>query len=334
MIIITNPHDKFFKEIFGNKENVIDFINGIFPKEITTNLDMDTLTLDKNSYIDEHLQEYFSDVVYNCMYKGKIPIKITILFEHKSYYVQYPGIQLLKYMVQTWDHEMDQEDEDIKPIIPIVVYHGKKKWNSKPIWKYFKGINENLKRFIPDFEYILTDLSKYSDPEIRDVLFKNALLKTALLVMKNIFNQKKLEKHLRDYFELIKEYYEKEKGLKFTDSLIVYLFYAGNIDLTKMVETVKKISHRGGEVAMSTAAKLIEEWKEEGIEQGIEKTKAEDIANDQELLIKFLTMKFGKALTQKDKKFINKTKDYGKLRKALESILAATNKNEVLDKLK
>ncbi|MCP4132293.1 MAG: Rpn family recombination-promoting nuclease/putative transposase [bacterium] len=330
MIIITNPHDKFFKEIFGNKENVIDFINGIFPKEITKNLDMETLALDKNSYIDEHLQEYFSDVVYNCIYKGKIPIKITILFEHKSYYVQYPGIQLLKYMVQTWDHQMDQEGEDITPVIPIVVYHGKKKWNSKPIWKYFKGIDENLKRFMPDFEYILTDLSKYSDHEIVDVLFKNALVKSAILVMKNIFDRDKLKKHTKDYFEIAESYFGEEKGLKFIDSLLRYLLYGGGLHPTDVAEEVKKISHRGGKAVMTAAEKLVEELKLEGIK----KERAKGIAEYQELLIKFLTTKFGKALTQKDKKFIIKTKDHDKLKAALESILAATEKNEVLDKLK
>ena len=34
-------------------ENVADFINGIFPEEIKTNLDLNSLVMDNNSYIDE-----------------------------------------------------------------------------------------------------------------------------------------------------------------------------------------------------------------------------------------------------------------------------------------
>ena len=49
---ITNPHDKFFKETFSVQGNVIDFLQGTFPKEILEKLDLSALTLDSNTYID------------------------------------------------------------------------------------------------------------------------------------------------------------------------------------------------------------------------------------------------------------------------------------------
>jgi len=61
---IFNPHDKFFKETFSIRENVIDFLKGTFPEEIFKKLDLSTLTRDNNSYIDEELKEHFSDIVY------------------------------------------------------------------------------------------------------------------------------------------------------------------------------------------------------------------------------------------------------------------------------
>ncbi len=56
---IYNPHDKFFKETFSIRENVIDFLEGIFSEEIVKKLDLSTLSLDNNSYIDEELKEHF-----------------------------------------------------------------------------------------------------------------------------------------------------------------------------------------------------------------------------------------------------------------------------------
>ncbi len=53
---IINPHDAFFKEIFSDKENTVDFIQGVLPEELKKDLDLSTLTLDNNSYVDEELK--------------------------------------------------------------------------------------------------------------------------------------------------------------------------------------------------------------------------------------------------------------------------------------
>ena len=58
---IFNPHDKFFKETFSIRENVIDFLQGTFPEEILNKLDLSTLTLSNNSYIDKELKEHFEE---------------------------------------------------------------------------------------------------------------------------------------------------------------------------------------------------------------------------------------------------------------------------------
>lgn len=80
-----NPHDKFFKEIFSKKEEVQDLIINTLPKYLTNKIDFSSLQLDNTSYVDEELKTSFSDLVYNCIYKGKTTIKISLLLEHKSY---------------------------------------------------------------------------------------------------------------------------------------------------------------------------------------------------------------------------------------------------------
>ena len=63
---IFNPHDKFFKETFSIRENVVDFLKGTFAEEMVEKLDLSTLIQDNTSYIDEELKEHFSDIVYTC----------------------------------------------------------------------------------------------------------------------------------------------------------------------------------------------------------------------------------------------------------------------------
>ena len=70
MTDISNPHDKFFKEIITDKENALDFLKAVLPAKLCKNLDFSTLGIDNNSYVDEDLSENFSDTVYNCVYKN------------------------------------------------------------------------------------------------------------------------------------------------------------------------------------------------------------------------------------------------------------------------
>ncbi len=91
-----------FKTVFSKKEAVAEFIERLLPKDISQHIDLESLELDSTEYTDEQLKTYCSDVVYNCNYISKeknkvIPIKISLLFEHKSYPEKYPHFQLMRY---------------------------------------------------------------------------------------------------------------------------------------------------------------------------------------------------------------------------------------------
>ena len=263
---IFNPHDKFFKETFSIRENVIDFLQGTFPESVLKKLNLSTLTIDNNSYIDEELKEHFSDIVYTCFY-GNNELKITLLFEHKSYPVTCPYLQLLKYLLKIWETNIKQS-ENLLPVIPVILYHGEKVWRVVRFSEYFKGIDKEFLRFIPEFEYLLTDLSKYSNEEIKNKVFSKVSLEMALLTMRNIFNETELESNLKAFYEIGEQYFEEEKGLKFLESIIRYLYSSTEIGVGKVVDTIKEISERGGEVGMTTAMELIEKGRIKGKLEG------------------------------------------------------------------
>lgn len=263
---IFNPHDKFFKETFSIRENVIDFLKGTFPPEIFKKLDLSTLTRDNNSYIDEELKEHFSDIVYTCSCKDT-ELRISLLFEHKSYSGTCPHLQLLKYLLKIWEANMKQTERLI-PVIPVILYHGKEPWKVRRFSDYFGGTDEIFCRFVPEFEYLLTDLSKYSNEEIKQEIFQKVSLEIALLIMRNILNEKELEKNLKDFLEIGRQYFEEEEGLKFLESVIRYLYSSTEIEVGKVVNIIKEISEKGGEMGTTTAAKLIEKGKIEGKLEG------------------------------------------------------------------
>ena len=117
---ITNPHDLIFKQTQRHIENAVDYIKGTFPQNLVKNLDLAKLKLEESSYTTEELKEYFSDLVYQCTYKGTTEIKITLLFEHKSYKPQYPLLKLLQYMLNIWDRQLNKK-QSLTPIIPVLL---------------------------------------------------------------------------------------------------------------------------------------------------------------------------------------------------------------------
>ena len=61
------------------------------------------------------------------------------------------------------NRDIKRADIEIPIIIPLVVYHNKDDWNIKmtlgEMIPNFNSLPDNLKKYIPDFEYILSDLS-------------------------------------------------------------------------------------------------------------------------------------------------------------------------------
>ena len=257
-----NPHDRFFKETFSKKEEVQDLIVNTLPEELTRGIDFTSLQLDNTSYIDNKLKENFSDIVYNCKYKGKETIKIALLLEHKSYKPAYPHIQILRYLLNIWETNIKQKEKLI-PVIPIIIYHGKEKWQTKRFIDYFTGIDKELEHFLPEFEFLLTDLSDYSDEEIQN-LFQTITVQISLLLMKNIFEEIKLLNKLPIIFSKINAIVETEQGEKFLLSVFSYLLYSTEIDEKELMKTITPISKKGGEIIMTTATRL----RQEGIKEG------------------------------------------------------------------
>ena len=260
-----NSHDSFFKALFSRKNDVIEFVEKTFPKELTSKLHLDTLEIDKTEYIDNKLRSNFSDLVYNCKYGNGITVKISLLLEHKSYAEAYPHFQLLGYMQKIWQTQLKQ-NQKLTPIIPVIFYHGKQKWHQKNFEEYFDYIDATLQKYIPKFDYQLIDISTLTDEQIIK-LFENIELRIAILLMKNIFYEQKILQELGKFFAGLDKLLQTPEGEEFFDMLTAYLFYTTQIETQKFVSKMRTISPNAGEKFISTAMRL----KMEGRKMGIEK---------------------------------------------------------------
>ena len=53
-----NIHDKFFKGTMSKPEAAKDFLQELLPSNIKSLINLDTLKLERGSYVDEKLKEY------------------------------------------------------------------------------------------------------------------------------------------------------------------------------------------------------------------------------------------------------------------------------------
>ena len=83
--------------------------------------------------------------------------------------------------------------------------------------------------------------------------------------MKNIMNDAELEKNLRDFLEMGRLYFEEERGLKFLESVIRYLYQGSDEKLQNtMVKSIKAISEKGGDIVMTIAKSLEKKGEKNG----------------------------------------------------------------------
>ncbi len=262
---IINSHDRFFKSLFSNKNGVREFVSKTISQNIVEKLDLNTLKIDNTEYLDNRLNSSFSDLVYNCKYGKGSKVKISLLFEHKSQPEKFPHFQLLGYMLRIWELQIKQ-NEELTPIMPIIFYHGKKKWNNLEFHKYFGELDNEIRNFIPKFDYEIIDTSTYSDKELREH-FNNIELQVGLLVVKNIFNEQKMLEQIGYLSDQINELLQTKEGKDFFDSISIYMLNSTEIASDKYRELMETISTQAEKQFVSTAQKL----RFEGIETGIEK---------------------------------------------------------------
>ncbi|MBN2436547.1 MAG: Rpn family recombination-promoting nuclease/putative transposase, partial [Spirochaetes bacterium] len=246
-----NEHDKLFKEIESVKENAADLIRSVFPKEIKNEIDLESLQLDNNSYIDKQLKEHYTDLVYNCKRKVNHSVKISLLFEHKSYKPKNEYLQLLRYMINIWSYQ-EKNNENLTLIVPIIFYHGKQRWTIFTLKDFFQGCNNDWAQFVPDFRYLLTDVARYDDETIKKKLYKREFNRALALIFKYINNESLLFEKLYDIMYQLKDYLDNEKDVQLIMSFLTYMMSYTNITPEHLMTITRQISEKGESVVMST----------------------------------------------------------------------------------
>lgn len=274
MTDISNPHDRFFREVFSRLELSSEFLSKQLPPAIAATLDFSTLDLRPGSFLDEELQQYYSDLLFRVRLQTGRPAHVYVLLEHKSYIEWFTGLQLLRYQVEIWEQVRKEEKEAKKgqkrrqertklpPIFPLVVYQRKTEWNAPQHFHDLIDADAAWLPYQPEFKYELVSVVSLRETE----LFSAVLLRAAIRLMRHIFDPDlahKLPQIWAEFRDLA--WGPDEQG--FLIVMISYVISANeNVTPTELKRSLEATFHQEGDQFMATIAQL---WLEEGKQNGM-----------------------------------------------------------------
>lgn len=221
---MKNLHDKLFKQMMSLKSQAVALATSFLPAEVLAEIDLDSFDLSNVSFINEELQEYFADIVYNCNSTKNKKIKIAFLLEHKSYYDPHLPLQLLRYLLEGYDYQHVKEGKkELSLIIPVVIYHGDKKWKKREMKEMVTLSNPVLQRYIPNFFYDFIDLINVSDDYLKNQTVGH-LLPATFMLFKHKGDKKYFLENMKEIHIFVQRTVTEEERKLFIESLKSYIF--------------------------------------------------------------------------------------------------------------
>ena len=261
---LAQPHDATFKKLFGEIEIAKDVIEKNLPKEVLDQLDMDTLKKLDGSFINEKLEETFSDILYGVEIDGK-DAYVSLLFEHKSYIDKQGIFQVAGYVIDAWRKMVEENKKELPIIIPIIVYHGRPSWNYKKDMRDmipdFDLLPVYLKEMLPVLRHEFIDIGEHSE---EDIMEYEPLTRIVLRSFKYIYYDKDI---LVEMFIIsvdeIQYAVSEELFNRIINTLLLY-YSSANKEISEkdIVRKIQELNGKGGEI-MTVLERREEKGREE-----------------------------------------------------------------------
>ena len=164
--LLQNIHDKTLKSVLSDTNLAKRFFTQHLPNDIQTQVKLDSLRLQKGSFVDAKLSEHLTDLLYS-VELGQGEGYIYLLLEHQSSPDRLMAFRLLKYMVNIMEHHLKKHKTKTLPLVfPMVYYTGARKATQfvPDMMDLFEQPELAKAHFLKPFTLI--DLQRLSDDEL------------------------------------------------------------------------------------------------------------------------------------------------------------------------
>ncbi len=235
---IYNPHDRFFRQSLSDVQIAKDFFEVHLPRGILSKMDLNSLEICKETYIEKNLKESINDIVY----KVKVKVEeeqqgyIYLAVEHQSTAKHFIAFRFIKYQLAIIDNHLKQNPKSkyLPLVFPLLYYHGKKTPYPEPIDFFELFVNKDLARDFFLRPIHLIDTNNFSDEEIKTHKLSGLLE----LVQKHIYDRDflLLTTQLKELILKISTETDQEHLLVYLDNTLYYIMKKAEIsDKTTMI---------------------------------------------------------------------------------------------------
>jgi predicted transposase/invertase (TIGR01784 family) len=294
--MISNPHDLVFKAVFGQPEHARGMLRAIVPAALAEALDWSTLALQPGSFVDAALTQQHTDLLYAATWRDGREALVYLLFEHQST-PPTEGLmaeRLLAYQVRIWDRwRADHPKAKTRPmILPIVMYHGASPWSEPGSFDALldvpAGLRSAVEPYLVRFSYLLHDLSKISEDELRDGALRTALAKLVVMCFKYARTRADFVQILGRWMDVAGEVARAPHGLEALAQMMRYILEVSEHvepeELQGLLE--RDLGAEAKDAIMTAGQRLIEQGRQQGVQQGRQQ-------GVQDMLLRQLRQRFG-----------------------------------------
>lgn len=171
--IIHQRHDTSYRFLLSSKKLFVELLRSFIDKGWVQALDEEHVQEIPHSFVLQDFKRQEADLVYRVNLNGQDVVFYLLLEMQSSVDFRMP-YRLLLYQVEIWRYLLQNEEDSLSnrktfqlpPIIPIVLYNGKKKWTAE---RQFRSLLANETMFgseLLNFEYLLIDVARYTEEEL------------------------------------------------------------------------------------------------------------------------------------------------------------------------
>ena len=155
---------------------------------------------------------------------------------------------------------MISQKEDLKPIIPIIVYHGKEKWAYQSFESLFDKLDPTLRPFLPTFDYLLTQINSLSDEQLEQMQI--GILRQAFLLLKHGRDPNYLFQNFHTLFSSLELYSQANQYSNLIISLSIYTIGVSGIPEETFIKLVQDLPPSVNEYIMTTYEQIIQKGED------------------------------------------------------------------------
>jgi predicted transposase/invertase (TIGR01784 family) len=270
---VTQPHDKLVKRLLSNPETAKDILSLYLPPEVSQLVNLNNLSLQRDSFIDDEHRVFAVDLLYKTTFDGEEGY-LWILLEHQRKSDPWLPVRIFKYMATIWDHiRKTSKSHKIPLIYPIIIYNGDRPYSHTLTFKDMIEPKASQDLFESFFKtpFCLIDLTVIEDEILRKQLQNHVRGVALLMTLKHV-----LDKNLQIIFEqlLVHVYKQLDQG-KSRDDVADLLYYLLNEGKSLHEDQFwfmlhNEFSKEVEEKVMTIAQRLMARGLKQGIEQGMQ----------------------------------------------------------------